>query len=478
MIADILNRNFVLEQLVEIQKHLASQASPTKRSLIAGPEGSEDLTADDFAAAAGMASQALTNEAAETSGQPGLAAPVSTQRGLAAPSIDDRSFFSRDPVVSVFQSVLEEYFESREPDAIDQPPPATQRGLGGEAVAAPLVTDRSLARPQSDGRERIFQQFSVTDPGWVSQLFAQALTRVRGKHAFNTRPAAPRALQDRTRLHLVGDWGSGVARARKVADQMRRHLKNGMREGVEQTAIHLGDVYYAGRQREVEKRFLAFWPVRPEETDTIASYSANANHDMYSGGHAYYDVLLGDSRFAAQENSSFFSLCNSHWRILGLDTAYAEKDLAAPQPEWIREQAEQAKTAGQKLMLLSHHQLFTVYESDNDKLVEVLRSIGSPRIDAWFWGHEHRCMTFKPHQNVQYASCVGHGGVPVYMWHGEDDPYPEPGEWENREFILDPNGKERWGYMGFAVVDLDGPVAKVQYINEDGKVNRSETFSA
>ena len=436
MIADILNRNFVLEQLAVVQEHLEAQASPTNRSLIAGPEGTEELTATDFATAASMVSDAMASEAEETSGQPGLAAPVTSRSALAEPSIDDRSYFSRDPVISVFQSVLEEYFETREPEAIAQPAPATRRDLGAEEVATSLVTDRSLARPESAGQQRIFQQFSVTDPGWVSQLFAQALTRVRGKHAFNPEAAAPRVLQDRTRLLLVGDWGSGVRRAQKVGVQMRRHLECGQDEGVEQTAIHLGDIYYAGRKREVEKRFLSFWPVRAEEADEIASYSTNANHDMYSGGHAYYDVLLADPRFKAQETSSFFSLSNSHWRILGVDTAYAERDLQAPQPEWIREQAEQAKAAGQKLMLLSHHQLFTVYERDNDKLIGTLQSIGSPEIDAWFWGHEHRCMTFKPHLNVQYASCIGHGGVPVYMWHGEDDPYPEPGEWENREFIL------------------------------------------
>lgn len=477
MIADILNRDFVLEQLVEIQKHLESPPSPTQRSLAEVPEGCEDLTADDFECAADEVRQALESEARATSGQPGLEAPAATQRGLAAPSIDDRSYFSRDPVVSVFQSVLEEYFETREKDAISQPAAAQSRSLAGDEPSAPLVTDRSLARPSTDGRQRIFEQFSVTDPGWVSQLFAQALTRLRGPHDFNPRPAAPRQLQGRTRLLLVGDWGSGIARAQKVATQMRRHLEDGKAEGIEQTAIHLGDVYYAGRRREVENRFLRFWPVQPHEAGEVASYSTNANHDMYSGGHAYYDVLLGDARFAAQEQSSFFSLVNPHWRILGLDTAYDMKGLEEPQPEWIRQQAEEAQAAGQKLMFLSHHQLFTVYERQSDKIADVLRDVGSPRIDTWFWGHEHRCMTFKPHMNVQYASCIGHGGVPVYMWHDEDDTYPEPGAWEDREFILDPNGKERWAYMGFAVVDLDGPVARVRYVNEDGDPVREETFS-
>ncbi|MEM7355256.1 MAG: metallophosphoesterase [Acidobacteriota bacterium] len=482
MIAEILNRDFVLGQLADIRRVMESQATSTRRSLTAGPEGAEALTPDDYAAAADMAAEALANETQATSGQAGFAAPESTRRGMPAeepaPSIDERSFFSRDPVISLFQSVLEEYLETREPEVIAEAEPASaSRGASLTATPhVPLVTERRLVQPEQEGRDRLFEQFSVTDPGWVSQLFAQALTRLRGKRDFNPQPATQRPLQDRTRLLLVGDWGTGIARAQKVADQMRQHLDRGKAEGVEQTAIHLGDIYYAGRKREVNNRFLRYWPVQADEADQIASYSTNANHDMYSGGHAYYDVLLGDPRFAAQEKSSFFSLANAHWRILGLDTAWEEKDLQAPQPEWIREQARQAKEAGQKLLFLSHHQLFTVYEREHDKIAGALESIGSPEIQAWFWGHEHRCMTFDPHLNVQYPSCVGHGGVPVYMKHEEDDPYPAPGKWEYRDFILDPNGKERWGYMGFASVDLDGPKATVTYVNEDGLPHHTDTI--
>jgi hypothetical protein len=43
-------------------------------------------------------------------------------------------------------------------------------------------------------------------------------------------------------------------------------------------------------------------------------------------------------------------------------------------------------------------------------------------IDAWIWGHEHRCVVFKPkaeRKNAKlkeapdFCACVGHGGVPV-----------------------------------------------------------------
>ncbi|MCP3961132.1 MAG: hypothetical protein GY719_25075 [bacterium] len=477
MITDLLNRNFVLEQLGEVRRYLETQATSTSRSLTLGPEGSETLTADDFAAAADMARDALVAEATETSGQQSFDPPPTTRRGFPQPSIDDRSFMSRDPVVSVFQSVLEEYLETREPELIAQA--AASRDVSPDAGSdAPLVSGRSLVQKQSDDGRRLFEKFSVTDPGWVSQLFAQAVARMRGRPDFVDRPADDRPLQDKTRLLLVGDWASGIERAQKVAGQMRAHLDTGKAEGVEQTAIHLGDVYYAGRSREIKKRMLSPWPVGEDEADSIASYSTNGNHDMYSGGHAYYGTLLADPRFAAQGGSSFFSLSNKHWRILGLDTAWKEKDLQEPQPAWIQEHARQAKEAGQRLMFLSHHQLFTVYENKSDGVANTLESIGSPKIDAWFWGHEHRLMTFKPHMSCTNPVCIGHGGVPVYMWHEENDPYPEPGEWEYRDFMLDPNGKERWAYMGFGVVDLDGPNATVRYVNENGDVHKTVTLRA
>jgi hypothetical protein len=47
-------------------------------------------------------------------------------------------------------------------------------------------------------------------------------------------------------------------------------------------------------------------------------------------------------------------------------------------------------------------------------------------IDAWFWGHEHRCAFCGPHENVRNARLIGHGGVPVHMFHRKNSAYPEP----------------------------------------------------
>ena len=83
-------------------------------------------------------------------------------------------------------------------------------------------------------------------------------------------------------------------------------------------------------------------------------------------------------------------------------------------------------------------------------------------------------MTYRPHANVQFGRCIGHGGVPVYQWHGADDAYPAPGVYEYRAFHR--KGLENWALMGFAVLDFDGPNVSVRYINEDGREHHTESF--
>jgi hypothetical protein len=230
-------------------------------------------------------------------------------------------------------------------------------------------------------------------------------------------------------------------------------------------------------KREYEKRFLPFWPVRPEEAQSIGSWALNGNHDMYSGGYGYYDYLLADERFKKQERSSYFELFNQHWQILSLDTAWASDrliwdygKLAEPQAGWV---ARRVAQPGRKVMLLSHHQLFSSYESGSDDMRKALGGVlNAGGIDAWFWGHEHRCMLYKEHHGVRFGRCIGHGGVPVYMSHYEQDPYPEPGQYEYRAYL--DRGLELWALFGFAVLDFEGSSINVRYIDELGRTHKEE----
>jgi hypothetical protein len=100
-------------------------------------------------------------------------------------------------------------------------------------------------------------------------------------------------------------------------------------------------------------------------------------------------------------------------------------------------------------------------------------------VRAWFWGHEHRCAFYAPHLGVEYARCIGHGGVPVYQFRTDNDPYKYPATYEFRDaFRTFPLSPERWALFGFAVLDLapDGN-ASVSYVNENGTVHKTEVFS-
>ena len=489
MITQVLNRQFVLEQLEQVKAHLQKLAKAKgetgRRRAEELPEGAEDLTSDDYQNALEFVNKSLKQEGRHSSGQVGFEQPEGERRrGKGSALMDDLSFFSRDPVISNLQSALEEYYETQLPDMLDRVTPETQgRRRGGSSL--PPAAQRSIkgcgSRRGDQGR-RLFDQFSTTDPGWICSALSMGIRLFHGKHKFIEKPATPKPISDQARIIMVGDWGSGIPRAQKVAAEMRKVLDEGKAQGRQQLVIHLADVYYSGWKPEVQKHFLKHWPVRVEEADEITSWAVNGNHEMYSGGHAYFDTLLGDPRFKGHknsdgENSSLFSLVNGKWRILGIDSAWEDHDLVSPQPQWIRNQISEAEQAGQKVMLLCHHQLFSAFEPGGEKMVEALGDLlKSPKIHSWFWGHEHRCAIYKPYMNIPYARLVGHGGVPVYQWKKQSDPVAEPALFEYRGRFKE--GLEQWALFGFAVLDFDGPNIKVQYINEDGEKHYEEMITA
>jgi hypothetical protein len=471
MIAQVLNRQFVLEQLEMVEAELA-QPPDQRRSAAESLPG--DASAADFQAAWQELTAAREKEAVESSGQRGYDATGAERRGEAAAPIDDTVFISHDPHLSILQSALDQYFEERAADQIEDDTPADDGRRGGSRSDFVAVTPLKIAgnkpRPSDLEGRRVFNKFSETDPRWVASLFAMGARWFRKRHPFNPKPADPVKIRDNARLIIVGDWGSGLPRAVAIGKQMRKVLEQGRASGLEQHVVHLGDVYYSGWQREYEKRFLPSWPVRAEEAGEFGSWNLNGNHDMYAGGHAYFDFLLAEPRFAKQQRSSFFSLGNAHWDILGLDTAYQDEGLEDPQADWV---AQSLGNSSRKSMLLSHHQLFSAYEQPSEPLRKKIGPfLERHPVDVWFWGHEHRCVFYREHRGVKNARLIGNGGVPVYMKHREDEPLKEPAIYEYRKFI--DGGLEKWAYFGFAVVDLHGEKAKVRYIDEFGTEFKNE----
>ena len=303
-------------------------------------------------------------------------------------------YLSRDPLVSLIQSSVEE--KMLQDGAVDL---ADRHGLWGWILR---LADRWLnLRPGS---------FKSNDPNWYIDIARASLEHLaRGNHAFNTVPAEHQ-ISDTARLVVVGDWGTGIRRARDVAAWMQQEVAGALAEGREAHVIHLGDVYYSGLPSEDQRRFLAFWPVTADQAGAgVTSWSLNGNHDMYSGGFGYFDTLLGDPRFAGQHSpdgkpTSFFRLTSPSWDFVGLDTAWDHDVLTKggsavledPQAGYV---ARVAGESARKLVLFSHHQLVSVYDKEDitpelgSKLAPVL---GSDRVTAWWWGHEHRALAYRP----------------------------------------------------------------------------------
>lgn len=469
MIAQVLNRQFVLDQLEEVRRDLQEAASPERRTV---PTEGPELAPDDAAVALAAIDEALQKETVESSGQKGFELPPPERRGEESAPIDDFSFFSREAVLSNLQSALEQVLTAKETLAQTDLPDDRRSYQCDVAVTDVSLAGVALPRRNLDGR-RIFDKFSVSDIRWVSSLVAEGVRKLRSRFPFPDQPARPVRLGDKARLVVVGDWGSGLPRAQKVANEMRRVLDEGVAAGREQHVVHLGDVYYSGWEYEYRDRFLQYWPVRLGEEDRITSWNLNGNHDMYSGGHAFYAYALKDPRFKRQEGKSYFSLKNDHWTLLGLDTAWEDGGLQGNQADWALSTLTGASGKG---MLLSHHQIFSAYESGNKILSEKIKpALATGRVKSWLWGHEHRCVFYDPCQGVDFGRCIGHGGVPVYMTHAETDPYPSPAFYEYRDFIG--KGLEHWALFGFAVLDFDGPAIDVRYIDENGKEHQRERIA-
>src|ERR1019366_1966695 len=84
------------------------------------------------------------------------------------------------------------------------------------------------------------------------------------------------------RIAILGDWGTGQQDAKSLLAAIARKNPD--------VVIHLGDVYYSGTDFEVDNYFLKIWKAELDLTKT-RTFSLAGNHDMYSGGQAYYRML-------------------------------------------------------------------------------------------------------------------------------------------------------------------------------------------
>jgi Calcineurin-like phosphoesterase len=228
-------------------------------------------------------------------------------------------------------------------------------------------------------------------------------------------------LGTKSRLAIIGDWGVGDAVSINVLQEVKKLNPD--------VLLHLGDVYYAGTQREAKVNFLDI--CQSLIGNNIPIYTLCGNHDMYSGGAGYYWLLdqIG-------QKASYFCLKNDNWMFLAMDTGFHDNNpfnVATNMTQLVSQDGwseadwhmKQINNAGnRKLVLLSHHQLFSPFSSVgsvngqayayNPNLYGVFKDT-IPKAEWWFWGHEHTLGIFPPYMGLKRGRCVGASAVPVFQ---------------------------------------------------------------
>ena len=344
----------------------------------------------------------------------------------------------------------------------------------GEALGKALI---SKDQTEIDRYKGQLGQFGECDPRWAEAAAAYAnyfvvqgkpipyvsIKTLQGNEpVFDTLPA-------NCRIAIVGDWGTGQQTARNVLSEIK--------DKQPVIIIHLGDVYYAGTQYEFDNFFTGVWSqvfgAAPGKDGSPKLYNLSGNHDMYSGGQAYYNLLK-----SIGQPASFFSVRNADWQLLAMDTGLHDASpvglgstptfLDPDEAAWVCKMV--ANQGARKTILFSHHQLFSGYEKIgnspiNQSLQKQLSDILN-KTTMWFWGHEHDLVVFDKYCGI-YGRCIGHGAFPV----GIDEPAKEliAGVPVKTSVQLDKG--DTFYRHGFAILDISGATAQISYYEDSAPNN-------
>jgi hypothetical protein len=272
-------------------------------------------------------------------------------------------------------------------------------------------------------------KFDNHDWRWVKTAIAEVRRRSGIEHR-DKWPGIPdasdvTAIDGEIRAAVLGDWGTGTYGAVPIAESIRR-------AGDYQALIHLGDIYYSGTEKEIKNQFLPQWQDMMADNPGSVSRACNGNHEMYSGGGAYFEHVLGKLR----QSTSMFAVRNAMWLLIGLDTAFDDSTISRDQAKWLRRVT--SAHPDHKLVLFSHHQPFSALSGQGAKLVDAIDTvIDLDRIFAWYWGHEHLWASYdKTEEWPFHGRCNGHAGFPYFRPHELRQPGLKTQDLHRRNFSI------------------------------------------
>jgi Calcineurin-like phosphoesterase len=352
---------------------------------------------------------------------------------------------------------------------------------------------------QSSARSRYRRISSFLGRTLPASLAGYVHQRIGPRHAFpDYSHGADRGIYPlsgdgaEVRVSIAGDWASGTDEAAAVATRIAAFEPH--------FTIHLGDAYYVGDESEVRSTFLGercsdyvptLWP-----RGSVGTFALNGNHEMYSRGRAYFDVLLPQLGLAAgpPQRASFFCLENAHWRIIALDTAYNSvrwplleelpfwpfapgNDLNRAQLEWLAGLLRAGRDQ-RGLLVLTHHPPYSRFERTHTKPARQLRQLINVPV-LWFFGHEHRLAVYGRYRRgggiEAWGRNIGHGGMPVELHSQVTDPELKLLFTDSRRYAND-EGLEV-GYNGHANLTFAGATLAIEYCDLTGDIVYRERWS-
>jgi hypothetical protein len=347
------------------------------------------------------------------------------------------------------------------------------------------LTNLSRLAPQSHfmslAKAAEYENLSAYSPtnilAWLKNV---GLYWLGAKHPFLTY-AAPSTgifpMDNQVKISVAGDWGSGTNEAEKVAAQIRA--------GMPDFTIHLGDVYYTGNKAEIDENFLGIkssafdptaWPLGSKGT-----FSLLGNHEMFSHGTFYFDVLLP----ALKQQASYFCLENDFWRIVAIDTGYNSTGLdfgpfkpSCKIPDEVLTWLASLNLAGDDrgLIVMSHHQPWSSFETwYKTPAKQLAKFINRPVL--WFWGHEHRMAIYGEYTMngiTARGRLIGHGGMPITL----KKPNNSKCFCAFTDMDLYPNSEGlSVGFNGYATLEFSRANLHVDYLDLNGHLVYSEAWT-
>jgi hypothetical protein len=310
------------------------------------------------------------------------------------------------------------------------------------------------------------------------------------KYEMKDRQGRPVDPEQKISLALFADFGSGLDHSLYIANHLASLDPD--------YAIHLGDVYYAGRVAEFRHYFVA--PLEPV-IQRSRFFSMNANHEMFSGGIPYFDYIFERRNtkagwMAQEQEGSYFCIWNKKYQIIGIDTAFHAdgRHNVKELNQWLGERLREGKSASppRTNILLSPNEPYTLGNKEFTDLYRDLETFVQDKlIDFWFWGNTHYCTLFDKSAKAPFiGSCIGHAGHPIYKEDVEKNHAKHltlvrkrsdvpPALWVDLSPKFPPRTKLRpdLANHGFCWMELEGDKIRLTYYDWLKKVQHQTEFS-